>query len=68
MYWNVLEFELSGTGMYWNFKSVQYWKSENVLENVLDCTGISLSILCGHLVLVITSFNFALFAYVSRQE
>ena len=48
MYWNVLEFEYYGTGMYWNFKSVQYWKSKNVLENVLECTGISLSILCGH--------------------
>ena len=48
MYWNVLEFESSGTGIYWNFKSGLYWKSENVLENVLECTGISLSILCGH--------------------
>ena len=48
MYLNVLEYELSCTGIYWKFKIVQYWKNENVLENVLECTGISCSILSGH--------------------
>ena len=48
MYLNVLEYELSCTGIYWKFEIVQYWKIKNVLENVLECTGISFSILCGH--------------------
>ena len=48
MYLNVLEYELSCTGIYWKFEIVQYWKIKNVLENVLECTGISSSILCGH--------------------
>ena len=40
--------DLKCTGMYWKLSQLLYWKIEIVLENVLECAGISLIILCGH--------------------
>ena len=48
IYWNVLGFACTCTGMYWNFEILIYWKKKNVLESVLEYTGISPSNLAGH--------------------
>ena len=37
-YW---ESVMSGTGIYWNFDCVVYLKMKNILENILEYTGIS---------------------------
>ena len=37
-YWKLV---MSGTGIYWNFDCVVYLKMKNILENILEYTGIS---------------------------
>ena len=45
IYWKFVGMKIAYTGIYWNFSFVLYWNLKNILENILEYTGISCKIL-----------------------